>query len=176
MSQMSQDDRKRNRSLHLDVNDLCDHENTPNDSVIKKWLSYTLDYIDNESIQNHTDFEVSLRIVSEADISELNDQYRRQNKVTNVLSFPSKVNELLHWPKAYTYHLGDIVICASILDEEARKQKKNIQFYWCHIVVHGFLHLFGYDHSSELEAEEMENLEREICVNLGFTDPYTPIN
>jgi len=176
MSQMSQDDRKENRSLHLDVDDLCDQGDTPNGSIIKKWLSYTLNYIDHESIQNHTDFEVSLRIVSEADMIELNDQYRKQNKVTNVLSFPSKLNELLNWPETYTYHLGDIAICPSILDEEARKQEKNIQFYWCHIVIHGFLHLFGYDHSSELEAEEMEDLEREICVNLGFMDPYTPIN
>ncbi|MEC9415078.1 MAG: rRNA maturation RNase YbeY [Pseudomonadota bacterium] len=173
---MSQDDKKKNRSLHLDVNDLCDCKSIPSVTVIKKWLSYTLNYINHKSIQNHTDFEVSLRIVSETDMKELNDQYRRQNKVTNVLSFPSKMNDLLNWPQAYRYHLGDIVICASILDEESKKQKKNIQFYWCHIVIHGFLHLFGYDHSSELEAEEMENLEREICVNLGFMDPYIPIN
>jgi len=170
---MSQDSKKKDRSLHLDVNDLCDWKSTPSASIIKKWLSYTLNYINHESIQNHTDFEVSLRIVSETDIMALNDQYRMQNKATNVLSFPSKMNDLLDWPQAYIYHLGDIVVCASILDEEARKQKKNIQFYWCHIVIHGFLHLFGYDHSSELEAEEMENLEREICVNLGFMDPYT---
>jgi len=172
---MSQGNQKRNRSLHLDANDLFDQIEAPSDSIIKKWLSYTLNYIDHETIKNYTEFEVCLRIVSESDMRELNNQYRGQNKVTNVLSFPSKMHELLNWPQAHKYHLGDIVICASVLDEEARKQKKNIQFHWCHIIVHGFLHLFGYDHSSELEAEEMEAIEREICVNLGFIDPYAPI-
>ena len=92
--------------------------------------------------------------------------------MTNVLSFPSKMNETLSMSLMYPYHLGDIVVCALVLDEESKIQAKNINAHWCHIIVHGFLHLFDYDHLHDDEASKMEELERVICLKLGFNDPY----
>ncbi|SBT82023.1 Endoribonuclease YbeY [secondary endosymbiont of Trabutina mannipara] len=112
-------------------------------------------------------YEVTIRLVNEDEIHKLNMTYRGKNRPTNILSFKfestSKVN--LHF-------LGDLVICSQIVKREAQKQKKAIKAHWAHIVIHGSLHLLGYNHLLENEALVMESLETEIMQKFGYPDPY----
>ena len=112
--------------------------------------------------------EVSLRIVGVEEMRSLNKQYRNKDSSTNILSFPVDiVNKSVE-----LNFLGDLVICASVIDSEAKIYNKSLVSRWAHIVVHGCLHLLGYDHVEPLEAEKMEGLESKILKKLGFSDPY----
>lgn len=111
--------------------------------------------------------EVAIRIVDEPESAELNQTYRHKAGPTNVLSFPFEVPEGV--PNAL---LGDLVICAPVVEREAREQGKPLDAHWAHMVVHGLLHLQGYDHIEEAEAEAMETQETAILAELGFSNPY----
>lgn len=111
--------------------------------------------------------EVTVRLVDEAESRELNHTYRGKDKPTNVLSFPFEAPPGLELPL-----LGDLVICRQVVEAEAVEQGKPLMAHWAHMVVHGSLHLLGYDHIEDEEAEEMEQLERDIMQELGFADPY----
>ena len=100
-------------------------------------------------------------------MQELNRDYRGKDYPTNVLSFPCDW-DLPEEPRL----LGDVVIAAAVVNREAKEQKKTMEAHWAHIVIHGFLHLLGYDHIEDEEAEKMENTEREILAKLGYADPY----
>lgn len=110
---------------------------------------------------------VSLRVVDELESQQLNADYRGKDYPTNVLSFPMEMPEGITLPI-----LGDLAICAAVVAKEAAEQHKTEQAHWAHMVVHGMLHLQGFDHIDDAEAEEMEALEREILANLGYSDPY----
>ena len=97
----------------------------------------------------------------------LNRDYRGKDCPTNVLSFPMELPEEFNMPM-----LGDLVICAPVVAREAEEQGKSPESHWAHMVVHGVLHLQGYDHQNSAEAEEMESLERRILAGLGYPDPY----
>ncbi|MBS0289225.1 MAG: rRNA maturation RNase YbeY [Proteobacteria bacterium] len=111
--------------------------------------------------------EVVVRIVDEVEMINLNSQFRKKQKSTNVLSFPSQIPSPLKGNM-----LGDIVICAPVVIKEAHLQNKNLCAHWAHMVVHGVLHLLGYDHEHDIEANIMESHEIKILNSLGFTDPY----
>jgi len=111
--------------------------------------------------------EIGLRIVGLEEGTSLNETYRRRHGPTNVLSFP--VEDL---PPEDLPPLGDLVICAPVVWREAREQGKAPRAHWAHLTVHGSLHLLGYDHEREEDADAMERLEREILAGLGFPDPY----
>ena len=113
--------------------------------------------------------ELAIRIVDESEGAELNSTYRGKQGPTNVLSFPAELPAGV--PLAL---LGDLVICAPVVAREAREQGKAPEAHWAHLVVHGCLHLIGYDHERETEAEEMESLERGILAGMGYPDPYAP--
>lgn len=114
------------------------------------------------------DAEITVRIVGEDEGRQLNRDYRHKDYATNVLSFPADVpDELLDIPL-----LGDLVICVPVVEREAREQGKTLEAHWAHLVIHGCLHLLGYDHLEDEEAEEMEALERELLAELGHPDPY----
>lgn len=115
--------------------------------------------------------EVTLRIVTEAESAELNRRFRGRGHATNVLSFPAAAD----WPEldGEPRSLGDLVVCAPIVEREAREQGKTAEAHWAHIVIHGALHLLGLDHQAGPEALEMENRERELLAGFGFADPYT---
>lgn len=116
--------------------------------------------------------EVGLRIVDAAEGFALNQQFRGGSGPTNVLSFPASAEgDELPQAGAVAY-LGDIVLCAPVLKREASEQHKALQSHYAHLVVHGMLHLQGYDHETEAEAIRMEQLEREILADLGYDDPY----
>lgn len=110
--------------------------------------------------------ELTIRIVDQAESQSLNAQYRGIDKPTNVLSFPYD-HELMQ-----AELLGDIVICAPVVLREAAQQQKSPRAHWAHMVVHGCLHILGYDHLQDEEANAMESRERSILNALGFEDPY----
>ncbi len=113
------------------------------------------------------DAEISLRLVGEDEMRELNGRYRDRDYATNVLSFPAELPDAVDLPL-----LGDIVICAPVVRREALAQGKALNAHWDHMLVHGVLHLLGYDHVEDGEAELMESLERRILARLGHADPY----
>ena len=110
---------------------------------------------------------LTVRVVGEEEMAKLNQRYRGQNQSTNVLSFP--IEPL---PGIRTDLLGDIVVCGPVVDREAAIQHKSPMGHWAHIVVHGLLHLFGYDHESDQNAMAMEALEKSVLEGLGYSDPY----
>ena len=111
--------------------------------------------------------ELTIRIVDEEESQELNHEYRGKDKPTNVLSFPFEAPAHVPIPL-----LGDLVICKQVVEREAIEQGKTLTAHWAHMTVHGCLHLLGYDHIDDEEAEEMEGIERIVMANLGFEDPY----
>jgi probable rRNA maturation factor len=113
--------------------------------------------------------ELTMRLVGKKEIQTLNKTYRHKDKPTNVLSFPA---DLPAEVKLKVPLLGDLVICSEIVNQEADSQGKTPEAHWAHIVIHGCLHLLGYDHETEAEAEVMEGKEIRLLKSLGFNDPY----
>ncbi|MGE5241978.1 MAG: rRNA maturation RNase YbeY [Bacteroidota bacterium] len=110
---------------------------------------------------------VGVRIVGSRESAALNSRFRRRNHATNVLSFAFEAP-----PGTRSDHLGDLVICAPVVRSEAREQNKPARAHWAHMVVHGILHLRGYDHRKRRDAAVMENMEIRILKELGFANPY----
>lgn len=182
-------------SLHIDIqiaDDLADSvEEPPPRAQLQRWAEAAW------QSGARTDVEVALRIVSAEESRQLNRDYRGKDKPTNVLSFPmqmdewhlpadlipddlapdddladDKHSEVLSVPDVQWQMLGDLAICAEVVAEEAQQQRKSLQAHWAHMLVHGMLHLQGYDHIEEDEAQRMEQLEIQIMQQLGFSDPY----
>lgn len=124
--------------------------------------------------------EIGVRVVGSAESRRLNARYRGKDKPTNVLSFPpaplpgrvSRAPAARSREDADRRPLGDLVICAHVVRSEARAQRKPLEAHWAHLVVHGALHLIGYDHELEAEAKRMERREIAVLRRLGFTNPY----
>ena len=115
--------------------------------------------------------DLAIRLVDADEGQALNRHYRGKDYATNVLSFPAEVPEGL--PKNVKFPLlGDLVICAPVVAREASEQGKTVTAHYAHLTVHGVLHLLGWDHEDDKEAEAMEQLEREILADLGIADPY----
>ena len=135
-------------------------EGLPTEEQIVQWATAAIQPEGNE-------VEMTVRIVDEAESHELNLTYRGKDRPTNVLSFPFECPDEVVLPL-----LGDLVICRQVVEREASEQEKPLMAHWAHMVVHGSLHLLGYDHIEDDEAEEMESLETQIMQGLGFDDPY----
>jgi probable rRNA maturation factor len=138
-------------------------EPVPRDASIRKWTAAAL--------QGGAG-EVTVRIVSAAESAELNARYRAASGATNVLSFPA--GEAFSLPEDELAPLGDLVVCAEVVAREAREQRKTFEAHWAHMLVHGALHLLGYDHVTASDARRMETHERALLAALGFHDPYAP--
>jgi probable rRNA maturation factor len=110
---------------------------------------------------------VVIRLVDEGEGRSLNRDYRGHDRPTNVLSFPFEAP-----PQVPSHHLGDLVICVPVVEREAREQGKPVAAHWAHLVVHGLLHLLGFDHQNDEDAGRMEALEARILGTLGYPDPY----
>ncbi|WP_323944246.1 rRNA maturation RNase YbeY [Aeromonas caviae] len=148
-------------SVTLDLQLACaSPDGLPSETQLQGWLDGTI-------LGFQPEAEVTVRLVDEAESRELNHTYRGKDKPTNVLSFPFEAPPGLELPL-----LGDLVICRQVVEAEAVEQGKPLMAHWAHMVVHGSLHLLGYDHIEDEEAEEMEQLERDIMQELGFADPY----
>jgi probable rRNA maturation factor len=119
--------------------------------------------------------EVAVLLCDDATIAALNAQWRGREEPTNVLSFPAPPASDLGAPDpSAAVHLGDIAIACETVVREARERGRTVSQHLAHLAVHGFLHLLGYDHQTDEEAEDMEALEREILATLGISDPYAP--
>lgn len=149
--------------LCIDIDIACDAQGIPGEDAMRRWIAAAL--------PAEGQFEVSLRIVDEDEIRTLNSTYRHKDYATNVLSFPADLPEALALPL-----LGDIVVCAAVVEREAREQGKPLPAHWAHMLVHGTLHLRGYDHNDDTEADAMEALETHIITGLGFDPPYEANN
>ena len=154
-------------SLAVDVQIACENPDIPPDSKIRFWVGCALDAA-GTSLPGGA--EVSVRIVDADEMRALNHEYRRINKATNVLSFPA--GEIAGLPGEAPRVLGDVVICATVVSEEAAAQGKQVADHWAHMLVHGMLHLLGYDHELDAEAVEMEGLETQVLASSGLADPY----
>ncbi len=147
-------------SIELDYQVACKNENIPTEADVLVWLESFLPEFQKEA-------ELTIRIVESDESQQLNHEYRGKAKPTNVLSFPFEAPEHLEMPL-----LGDLIICADVVSKEAQEQNKPLQAHWAHMVIHGTLHLLGYDHIDDKEAEEMESLEIEFLAALGYKNPY----
>ncbi len=140
-------------NLSLTVQYATQQENLPTRNQLKKWVKASL----------RVDTEVTIRIVDEDEGRILNSSYRGKDYPTNVLTFP--LTEEPHL-------MGDIIICAPVVQAEAHAQNKSIEAHYAHLTVHGVLHLHGYDHVTEPQAALMESLEVTILQKLGYANPY----
>ncbi|SHL03796.1 rRNA maturation RNase YbeY [Phytopseudomonas punonensis] len=147
--------------IELDLQVASNAGHLPTESDFQAWCAIALR-------QRSADSELTIRLVDEEEGRELNRTWRGKDYATNVLSFPADVpDELLDIPL-----LGDLVICVPVVEREAVEQGKALDAHWAHLVIHGCLHLLGYDHIDDEEAEEMEALERLLLAELGHPDPY----
>jgi probable rRNA maturation factor len=112
-----------------------------------------------------------VRIVDEAESAEINLSYRGKDYATNVLSFSADLPDAV-LASIDEVPLGDLLICAPVVEREAGEQNKTLNAHWAHMLIHGILHLHGFDHENEEEAAEMETLESDILLSLGFENPY----
>lgn len=132
----------------------------PTEEQLQQWANTTLAALDE-------DIEMVIRIVDENESAQLNETYRHKIGATNILSFPFDV------PEGVDLNLlGDLVICAPVLEREALEQHKPLMNHWAHIVIHGTLHLLGYDHIEDADAEEMEAKEIALLQTLSIPNPY----
>lgn len=134
-------------------------EDIPDDSCFQRWAEAAL--------HDRGHAILTIRVVDCAESAALNLRFRSRQGPTNVLSFAAEVPAEVDLPL-----LGDIVICAPLVAEEAAAQGKNPQAHWAHLVIHGVLHLLGFDHGSEAQARQMESREIALLVSLGYSDPY----
>ncbi|VFP83132.1 rRNA maturation RNase YbeY [Candidatus Erwinia haradaeae] len=116
---------------------------------------------------HHQKKEITIRLVDEDEMQRLNVTFCKKDRPTNILSFPFRSP-----PHLKLLLLGDVIICRQIVECEAIEQQKSLESHWAHMVIHGILHLLGYDHYSKSSAEEMESIEKKIMLALGYTDPY----
>jgi probable rRNA maturation factor len=149
---------------YIEIQNIYQASNIPDEQPIQHWIDAALK-------DHSTDTEIVIRIVDEQESAELNEQYRHKKGPTNILSFPVEIPEGIELDL-----LGDLVICAPILEKEALEQQKVLVDHWAHIIIHGVLHLLGYDHIEEDEAELMENKEISILESLSITNPYQQDN
>lgn len=116
-----------------------------------------------------TDAELTIRLVTPKEMTDLNHTYRKQNKTTNVLAFPCSLPEGI---KLDCPLLGDVIICPEVLLEEAKQYNKSLEEHWALIVIHGVLHLLGYDHIEDKDALIMQAIEVKLLTELGYANPY----
>ena len=146
-------------SIELDFENGSGNQ-TPDNNLFTTWVSAALKDL-------HPEAQLSIRIVDEAEMTQLNHQFRGQNKSTNVLSFPADI------PSEVDINLlGDIAICAPDIEREANEQGKELEAHYAHMSVHGALHLAGYDHINDSDATQMEALEILVLKRLGYSNPY----
>ena len=146
-------------TIDIVVQNACSFSEVPCDQKFEQWATVAL--------QERGEAELLIRLVEKNESRQLNARYRNRDKPTNVLSFPADLPQEIDLPL-----LGDVVICASLVAQEAEQQNKSPESHWAHLTIHGTLHLLGYDHQTEEEAAEMESLETSLLQSIGFPDPY----
>lgn len=154
-------------SVTVDIQ-CASEEPVPEEDDLRRWITAALS---GRIPADKPHPEVSLRLVDREEMAQHNKTYRGASGPTNVLSFPAQLPTELNLPL-----LGDIVICVPIVREQAAAQHKSWDAHWAHMVVHGTLHLLGYDHTQEEDANAMEALETAILAKLDYPCPYQPLS
>ena len=154
--------------LQIAMDQRSSEQELPSVDELQQWLTCAL-LMEAQHRETTPDdlYELTIRVVEPQEIQSLNQTYRFKDKPTNVLSFPFEAP-----PEVAIPLLGDLIICHEVVLLEAQQQHKTLQSHWAHMVVHGLLHLKGYDHIEDKDAEEMETLEIKIMQQLGFENPY----
>ena len=152
--------------LTVDVQIACNDPDIPDEVQMRAWIATALEA---SGRNGDAHVEVAVRVVDADEIRMLNERYRQQDKPTNVLSFPVEAAAMLGGEVAT---LGDVVVCAPVVRAEAEEQSKQLVSHWAHMLVHGTLHLLGYDHEAETDAAIMEGLEATILAQQGIANPY----
>lgn len=145
-------------TLHIQIATTA--HDIPNKSLLRRWVKAALR-------EKKPIAALTIRLVDEAESASLNEQFRHKSGPTNVLSFPFESVGTL----AANY-LGDIVLCVPLVAKEAAAEQRTYEAHFAHLVVHGTLHLLGYDHVKEEQAVAMESQEKKILLSLGYSDPY----
>lgn len=146
--------------LDVDVQYATNASHVPDEQAFTQWVT--------QALQGHREVaELTIRIVDAKESASLNEHYRHKHGATNVLSFPFQSPEEVQLDL-----LGDIVICAEVVEKEALEQDKSFDAHWAHLTIHGVLHLLGYDHITSSEASEMESFEIQVLQQLGYENPY----
>ncbi|MEM1080212.1 MAG: rRNA maturation RNase YbeY [Pseudomonadota bacterium] len=157
--------------MSIEIERLLTLEGIPDDAALTRYARTGLAEDLASSAEHEAATQVHLRIVDEAEGRALNHQWRGKDAATNVLSFPSSLPSAL--PDGTVLPLlGDVVLCAPVIAREAAQQGKELAHHWAHLVIHGVLHLRGYDHTQSTSAEAMEQLERTLLQMLDIPDPY----
>ncbi len=159
--------------MAIDIERLVELDGIPSDDQLRRFAMAALEdgHVTSAGSDDAAAVQVHLRIVDEAEGRALNYRWRGKDSATNVLSFPSSLPDELPDGTALTL-LGDVVLCAPVIAREAAVQNKPLSHHWAHLVIHGVLHLRGYDHTTSGPAETMEQLERQLLEPLGIPDPY----
>ena len=147
-------------SLKLTIQNSSNVKTIPTKKKFETWVTKAL-------AGHKKNCEITIRIVDVKEITQLNKQYRKKNKPTNIIAF-----NFYPPPKVKTNLLGDLVICAPVVKLEAKSQHKTIVSHWAHLTIHGVLHLLGHDHENATDAKKMEKLEIKFLKELGFKNPY----
>lgn len=147
-------------AIALDLQIVCINNELPSEKDFQLWVNTAL-------LSYNKPFELTVRIVELEESQKLNHQYRDKNKPTNVLSFPFEIPDGIEMDL-----LGDLVICADVVKDEAQAQNKNLNDHWAHMIIHGCLHLLGFDHIDDNDALEMEALEIKLLSTINIDDPY----
>ena len=147
-------------TIDLEIQRHYDEKPTPSDTDFAKWVNLAFSDPDNE-------FEITLRTVDEEEGAHLNKILLNKTGPTNVLSIPADLP-----PDLNINLLGDIALCAPVVEREAKEQNKTSEQHWAHLTIHAVLHLLGYDHQTDEDADVMENLETQLLAKLGYPDPY----
>lgn len=152
------------------ISDIEDDTEQPADETIMRWCQAAIAGAQGLK-STPANCDISVRVVDESESAALNSQYRHKDNPTNVLSFPSDLPDSVA-ALLETYPLGDLVICHAVVQREAKQQGKPLIDHWAHMVVHGVLHLLGFDHLNDSDAEQMESLEVKILTSFNIDDPY----
>ncbi|MEI5640732.1 MULTISPECIES: rRNA maturation RNase YbeY [unclassified Pseudoalteromonas] len=146
--------------LTLDLQLACEFANLPSEAQFQRWAEHALSSFREQA-------EMTIRLVENAESQELNSQYRGKEKPTNVLSFEFDAPPGIELPL-----IGDLIIAPAVVLQEAQEQEKTFHDHFAHMVIHGCLHLLGFDHINEQDAVEMETIEKQILATLDIADPY----
>lgn len=144
----------------LDIQTVSQSKQLPIQEYFQLWIDAVLNDATQES-------EVVIRIVDEEEMTQFNQQYRKKTGSTNILSFPFEIPDGVD-----SDLLGDLLVCAPVVEKESKQQNKELEHHWAHLIVHGTLHLLGHDHIDDAEAEEMEALEIKILKTIKIENPY----
>ena len=150
----------------VDISNSCADKWVPTQEQCEAWLNCGL-----QTAAQNNPCSISLSFVDAISSQTLNNDFRGKDTPTNVLSFPAEFPSELR-EQVDSYPLGDIVICAAVVEEEARQQGKELTAHWAHLTIHGLFHLLGYLHDQKSNAEEMEQLEINTLERLGIPNPY----